>query len=777
MKVVLCQLFIISILLLGCGSDNNKKTDPLIAQSDTAETLQNQPVNIDVLVNDVIPMNSTLTFRTSISPVNGTVVFEANKAIYVPSNGYAGQDSFTYQITSSEGNSSQAQVVIDVVNVLPIAIDDTASLRKNAKINIDVADNDLDVEGDLVSIQSVQSSNSATVQIVNGLVEYQPMNGYTGEDSFSYTVIDSYGGTATGNVTVSISNSVLVQGKLTNFSKANVAVTIKVGTEEVSVSTNENGEYSLELDLDGLSGIVTAYANNVVEGYSLSAYLGDIAILDIDDNGIFNKNLSDVTTAEYELVNLVLGGSEAQSLTQLTSAQYEVEYDYLLDMSIAAQLIYSNNTISIPEGFSTINGFIRSIHEMSVQLAKWRTIHPENYNDAVDVFYHNPDITSLPDGLSSGDHNISGQFFSLEDEGFGTFNYTNTIISTLVWELQEYELSITLNDNLSRGLYLRKVHVEGCDEGTRTWLYLKPNQINIKKLYETNDFDVYLQKMEGEYSFPNCAQYLSDKPAFITVKKFKQKPINVNAGSFKMDTVIRDIYEPDGVRYDAVTMELNEDSSFNEYLVGGYLRRTGTWGNSNNLLMLEFNDGMSIQYDRITDEHGVANFQYVAFRNDAYLASSKSLMVDLAATVNWQLSAGVLSYAESFAFDQDNNGAGTSYQLHESGIAYRATLVNGQWQRRSESDTLYGWTLEDSIYTLTEYWQCEESREVCGNATSCNESDFYCVKEEELKFEVIKINDDGSVVNSVTSTRYERNFSDMIIFQYSDLVNIYFTPQ
>ena len=60
--------------------------------------------------------------------------------------------------------------------------------------------NDIDPDGDTLSIQSVTQGAHGTVSINGGNVSYTPDTAYKGTDSFTYTVSDGKGGTAIGKV-------------------------------------------------------------------------------------------------------------------------------------------------------------------------------------------------------------------------------------------------------------------------------------------------------------------------------------------------------------------------------------------------------------------------------------------------------------------------------------------------------------------------------------------------------------------------------------------------
>ena len=85
-----------------------------VAVEDRASTAMNTPINIAVLVNDTL--NGATTPNVVTSPANGTVVVNADNTVeYRPHTGFAGTDTFVYEICNSAGCSS-ATVTIDIVN-------------------------------------------------------------------------------------------------------------------------------------------------------------------------------------------------------------------------------------------------------------------------------------------------------------------------------------------------------------------------------------------------------------------------------------------------------------------------------------------------------------------------------------------------------------------------------------------------------------------------------------------------------------------------------------
>ena len=89
-------------------------------------------------------------------------------------------------------------------NRYPIAQPDGAATPADAAVVIDVLANDSDPDGDALAIAAVGVPSHGSVAIAAGMLAYVPAPGYTGADSFTYTVIDGRGGSASAVVTVAI---------------------------------------------------------------------------------------------------------------------------------------------------------------------------------------------------------------------------------------------------------------------------------------------------------------------------------------------------------------------------------------------------------------------------------------------------------------------------------------------------------------------------------------------------------------------------------------------
>jgi len=100
----------------------------------------------------------------------------------------------------------------DQVAGRPVANDDTASTEQDVAVDIDVLTNDSDPTNDPLSVTTFDaaSANGGTVNCtVAGICTYTPPGGFTGVDSFDYTMSDGQE-TATATVTVTVTSPIPV---------------------------------------------------------------------------------------------------------------------------------------------------------------------------------------------------------------------------------------------------------------------------------------------------------------------------------------------------------------------------------------------------------------------------------------------------------------------------------------------------------------------------------------------------------------------------------------
>ena len=175
------------------------------AMPDTAVTAPDTPVTLSVLDNDD---GAGLTITALDSPTAGSVVANGDGTVtYTPNAGFIGIDSFTYTVSDSVGATASAVITITVAvpNRPPAAQDDTVTVAPGTAITIDAIANDNDPDGDPLRFAALELPPHGDLSVSEGKLHYRPEQGFTGPDSFAYTVTDDRGGLATAIVRIAVS--------------------------------------------------------------------------------------------------------------------------------------------------------------------------------------------------------------------------------------------------------------------------------------------------------------------------------------------------------------------------------------------------------------------------------------------------------------------------------------------------------------------------------------------------------------------------------------------
>jgi hypothetical protein len=247
------------------------------ANDDFASTDAGNPVTIPVLANDTDPDGPDKLVECSVkvvsAPAHGSVVVDpaTGNVVYTPAAGFSGTDLFQYTVTDVNHAESNPATVNVVVN-RPTANDDFGTTDSGFPITLDVLANDTDPDGPgkLVagSVQVVTSPahGSVTVNPTTGQITYTSVPGFSGTDTFTYTVTD---------VNHAVSNpatvSVVVNRPTANPDAASTNDITPVVLDVVANDTDPDGNNFLDpgsvtvvsgpshgsVSVDGITGAVT----------------------------------------------------------------------------------------------------------------------------------------------------------------------------------------------------------------------------------------------------------------------------------------------------------------------------------------------------------------------------------------------------------------------------------------------------------------------------------------------------------------------------------------
>lgn len=182
------------------------------AQDDEAQTAVNTPVVLDDLLdNDGDPDGDPIEITQVGNPSpHGTATLNSDGTVtYTPGNDKTATAVFSYTIEDPSGASDTASVTVEIVGEVPegqppIARDDDAAAASGEVVSIAVLENDTDPDGDdaALEITSVGTPLHGDVRQSGDDILYSSDEGFSGTDSFSYTITDEDGLKDTARVTV-----------------------------------------------------------------------------------------------------------------------------------------------------------------------------------------------------------------------------------------------------------------------------------------------------------------------------------------------------------------------------------------------------------------------------------------------------------------------------------------------------------------------------------------------------------------------------------------------
>ncbi|MDC7998777.1 Ig-like domain-containing protein, partial [Gilvibacter sediminis] len=193
---VACDEATVYITVGGTGNE-------ILAIDDINDTFVNTPVSGQVLTNDENPDGpaGTETVTLVTGPSNGTLVLNADGTYtYTPDTDFVGEDTFEYQVCDA-GNPVACDTAIVTIEVIddpilendpPVANNDTNTTEVDTPVSGTVIANDYDMDGDpIVVTGNTDPANGTVVVNPDGTYTYTPNPGYTGEDTFEYTICDN----------------------------------------------------------------------------------------------------------------------------------------------------------------------------------------------------------------------------------------------------------------------------------------------------------------------------------------------------------------------------------------------------------------------------------------------------------------------------------------------------------------------------------------------------------------------------------------------------------
>ncbi len=173
---------------------------------------------------------------------NSTILPGANVTIGFdgsPGNVTVGPTNYAWVGTQSGGGGGGG-----TVNQAPTPANDSVSVIVNQPTIINVLANDTDPNGYTLTVTAVTApQHGAAVLNTDGTITYTPTTSYVGGDSFTYTVSNGHGGTATANVAVTVAQATTSANWPTSFYAPYVDMTLYPTYNLVTAATTGNIKY------------------------------------------------------------------------------------------------------------------------------------------------------------------------------------------------------------------------------------------------------------------------------------------------------------------------------------------------------------------------------------------------------------------------------------------------------------------------------------------------------------------------------------------------------
>jgi hypothetical protein len=187
----------------------------LIAVNDSYSTASETPLNGNAAAADTYVAGST--FAVTTPPSSGSVTMNADGTyVYTPAPGFVGTATFGYTVTDPTGQTRSATDTIIVAPPRLIAVNDVYQTAADTPLDASAAIGDTYSAGSVFA--AVTQPLYGTLRMnADGTYRYVPSSGFSGTDSFTYSVTDLNGQVATATETITVAARKVVYTCLTTF--------------------------------------------------------------------------------------------------------------------------------------------------------------------------------------------------------------------------------------------------------------------------------------------------------------------------------------------------------------------------------------------------------------------------------------------------------------------------------------------------------------------------------------------------------------------------------
>ncbi len=189
--------------------------------------------------------SATMTYQwyKGANPISG----ETNPVLYIPIDSVAANANYKVRVTNGSGFTDSNVAAVSVTNTPPFAGDDLFNGQQNTPLEIVIAtellanDSDIDLDPFVLNGFSATTAHGGTVVLDGSVLIYTPPTGFSGDDSFTYTLNDGDWGGISPAATVAIHVASSTAAEPTNL-----AVALSGGSAVVTFTGSAGGVYTLQ---------------------------------------------------------------------------------------------------------------------------------------------------------------------------------------------------------------------------------------------------------------------------------------------------------------------------------------------------------------------------------------------------------------------------------------------------------------------------------------------------------------------------------------------------
>ena len=199
-----------------------------VANAQTVTTLHDHMKAFTMTGSD--PDGDALLFNLTAFPQHGVLNGHIPNFEYIPEPGYVGEDSLTFVVFDGIVESAPATVTFELTNTAPVAHSQIITLVHDTIPSFTLTGSDADGDALLYNVTAFPQNGILRGYIPN--FEYMPIDGFVGQDTFSFVVFDGAVESEPATVTFLVTNATPVANDLSVSTLVNEGVSLALSASD-----------------------------------------------------------------------------------------------------------------------------------------------------------------------------------------------------------------------------------------------------------------------------------------------------------------------------------------------------------------------------------------------------------------------------------------------------------------------------------------------------------------------------------------------------------------